>query len=276
MPPTARTIACGPVRVPVIEAGAGGRPLLLVHGFTGAKEDFADHLDGFAAAGWHAVSPELRGHRGADHSGAWTLEALADDLVSLADGLGWPAFALVGHSMGGILAQLVALRSPERLTALVLMDTTGAAAAVDPALVELACEVVLGGGMAALLEAERFIGHPLETPAARRLRESRPGWQEYLAAKVLGASPEMYVALARELTSTPSRLAGLATLDVPTLVIVGGLDTPFLADSEALAAVIPGATLAVVPDAGHSPQHEAPEAWFAAVAGFLAASAPSP
>ena len=50
------------IELAVLEAGAGGRPLLLVHGFTGAKEDFADHLDELAAAGgWHVVAPDLRG-----------------------------------------------------------------------------------------------------------------------------------------------------------------------------------------------------------------------
>ena len=54
--PTARST------VAVAEAGVGGRPLLLVHGFTGAKEDFTDWLDPLAELGWHAVAPDQRGH----------------------------------------------------------------------------------------------------------------------------------------------------------------------------------------------------------------------
>ena len=56
---------------------------------------------------------------------------------------------------------------------------------------------------------------------------------------------------------------------MPTLVVVGEQDTPFLAVSQAMADAIPGAELVVLPDAGHSPQFEAPEEWWDAVSGFL-------
>src|SRR5215208_3749895 len=82
----------GGVDLPVLEAGEGGRPLLLAHGFTGAGLDFADHLDG--------VHPGDE----ADYS----LAAMAADLLALADGLGWERFTLLGHSMGGMVAQVVA------------------------------------------------------------------------------------------------------------------------------------------------------------------------
>ena len=64
---------------------------------------------------------------------------------------------------------------------------------------------------------------------------------------------------------------------MPTLVVVGEQDTPFLAPSRAMADAIPGAELVVLPDAGHSPQFEAPEAWWDAVSGFLdAVLSPAP
>ena len=69
--------------------------------------------------------------------------------------------------------------------------------------------------------------------------------------------------------SDHDRLAQLATLTVPTLVVVGEQDTPFLEASQAMAEAIPGAELVVLPDAGHSPQFEAPEAWWDVVSGFL-------
>ena len=70
----------------------------------------------------------------------------------------------------------------------------------------------------------------------------------------------MYAAmLAGELLGASDRLDALATLPMPTLVIVGEQDTPFLAPSRAMADAIPDADLVVVPDAGHSPQFEAPE-----------------
>jgi pimeloyl-ACP methyl ester carboxylesterase len=267
----------GPLSLVALEAGVGGQPLLLVHGFAAAKEDFAAQLEPLAAAGWHVVVPDLRGHGESDApAGGYSLAGFADDVLALADALGWRRFALLGHSMGGVIVQHVALRAPDRLTALVLMDTTGAAAAVDAAIVELAAEVIAAGGMAALVEAQRAFGHPLETDAGRRLRETRPGWGEFGERKLLASSPAMYAAVSRELTSAPSRLAELAMLAVPTLVLVGDQDVAFLADSRRLAEVIPHARLALVPDAGHSPQHEAPEAWLAAVLAFLGDPTKSP
>ena len=140
-----RSLATG-VRVPVLEAGAGGRPLLLVHGFTGAKEDFGDWIDRFAAEGWWVVAPDLRGHGGADQpddEAAYSLATFADDLLALADDLGWERFSLLGHSMGGMIAQELVLRRTGHVERLVLMDTHhGPVEGLDPATVALAVDVL--------------------------------------------------------------------------------------------------------------------------------------
>jgi len=253
-----------------IEAGRGGRPLLLVHGFTGAGIDFADHLDSFAAAGWHAVAPDLPGHGESHPAGfVFTFDAYADVLLELADELGWDRFAVVGHSMGGVVVQHLAFRTPERLTSMVLMDTSPEHFGIDMGVMELACDLVTTEGMASLLAVQKALGSPLETPAAARLRTQRPGWVERQDSKLLQAAPDMYVAMARALATSPSRADRLAEVRVPTLVLVGELDSLLLEPSHRLAEAIPGAELVVIPDAGHSPQVEAPEAWFAAVSGFL-------
>jgi pimeloyl-ACP methyl ester carboxylesterase len=62
----------------------------------------------------------------------------------------------------------------------------------------------------------------------------------------------------------------MRSLSCPVLVIVGEQDKPLLAPSRAMAEAIPGATLVVVPDAGHSPQFEHGDAWFSALSTFLA------
>lgn len=253
-----------------IERGPGGRPLLLVHGFTGAKDDFAEHLDAFAAAGWHAVAVDLPGH-GESHPPGFEhgFDGYAAALLELADQLGWHRFALVGHSMGGIVAQHLAFAAPERLTSLVLMDTSPDRIGVSEELVALACEIVTTEGLPALLAAQKALGSPLETEAAKRLRAARPGWEAVQDAKFLRASPEMYVAMARALTAAPSRVEQLGRLAVPTLVVVGEHDLLLRDASDALVDAIPGAELAVIPGGGHSPQVEAPGAWFEAVVRFL-------
>lgn len=252
------------------EAGRGGRPLLLVHGFTGAKDDWVEQARAFAEVGWHAVAPDLPGHGeshppGAEHG----FDAYAGALLELADELGWERFALVGHSMGGIVAQHLAFAAEERLSSLVLMDTSADRIGVSEELVALACEIVATEGLPALLAAQKALGSPLETEAAKRVRAERPGWEALQDAKFLRSSPEMYVAMARALTAAPSRVDQLGRLRVPTLVVVGEHDRLLRAAADDLVTAVPGAVLAVIPGGGHSPQIEAPEAWFEAVAAFL-------
>ena len=254
-----------------MEAGAGGRPLLLVHGFTGAKEDFADHLSRLAADGWHAVAPDLRGHgvSPAPASG-YGFDAMAVDIVGVADELGWGRFALLGHSMGGMVVQQIALDHEARLESLVLMSTTHGAVAVDPGLVALALEVVRSEGMAGLLAAQKALGGgPFTTDAAVRLRTRRPDWDAYADSRLLAASPLMYMEAVGQMLAAPSRLEALRRLTVPTLVIVGEEDRTFRPGSDALAAAIAGAALVVVPGAGHSPHVEEPELWYEALMSFL-------
>lgn len=274
----------GEVELEVVEDGRGGRPLLLVHGFGGAKEDFVEHLPALAGGGWHAVAPDLRGHGGSDApSGeeAYGLEVLAADVTALADALGWDRFALLGHSMGGMACQLVALALPERIAALVLMDTCHGPVEIDRSLALASIQIVRDGGMPALAQAMAALpgGSPFATPEAQRARKDRPSplggddpdasWAAFGEAKLLASSPAMYTAMVPAMLDQADRLAGLAALAVPTLVIVGEHDAAFSESSRRLAATIPGARLVVVPGAGHSPQHEAPEAWRDAILLFL-------
>jgi pimeloyl-ACP methyl ester carboxylesterase len=275
----------GPLELAMAEDGRGGSPLLLVHGFTGAKEDFTAHLGLLAAAGWHAVAPDLRGHGASDapdDEGAYDLALLAGDLLALADTLGWESFVLLGHSMGGMVAQVAALVAPGRLEGLVLMDTGPCSVGVDRDLADLSVDVVRSGGMALLGEVVASLpeGSPLDTTAARRLRQSRPSplggddfeasWAAFADAKLHAASPAMYAAMVPAMLDQLDRSAALASLAVPTLVVAGEHDALFLDDCRHLAATIPGARLEIIAGAGHNPQHEAPETWSVVLLDFLA------
>jgi pimeloyl-ACP methyl ester carboxylesterase len=83
------------------------------------------------------------------------------------------------------------------------------------------------------------------------------------------SSPAMFAAMLSGIATAVDRLDELATLPMPTLVIVGEQDTPFLADSRRMADTVPDGRLAVIADGGHSPQFESPDAWWAALSGFL-------
>ena len=259
----------------IAEAGAGAtRRILLLHGFAGAKEDFSDWLDVLAAAGWHGVTYDQRGHGGSAHPEAevpFSLQIFTDDVRALVDELGWDRFVLLGHSMGGMIAQLFALQAPDRLDGLVLMGTShGPPDGIHAELVELGQEVVREGGTAALIAAQKDFGPgPLDTAAHRRLVVRRPDYEQYCEGKTLAASDQMWVAMAGEMLTQPDRLGAVEGLKMPVLVIVGSYDETFLQQCGNLAGAIPTADLVVIGGAGHSPQFEAPDEWWSALSRFL-------
>ena len=268
------------VEVAVLEAVGGSRGLLCVHGWPAAKEDFADHLDALASVGegWHVVALDQRGHGRSDAPAGvehYSLKTFAGDVLALADALGWSTFVLHGHSMGGMVAQVAALEAPSRLDGLILMDTShGPVGGIDPDLLALGKAVVADGGMAALVEAQRAIEGPLDTEANQRVVATRPGYAEFGEAKTLAASPDMWLGMVDEVANDQAdRLADLAACvelrDVPVLLLYGEQDAPFVPHAQRLAEALPHARLELLPDAGHSPQFEAPDDYLRLVRGFL-------
>ena len=274
----ARRLRVGDVALSVAEAtpaSGSGRPLMLVHGYGGAKEDFTEWLDPLAERGWHAVAPDLRGHGESDKpddEAAYGFDVFAADVVGLAAALGWEQFALLGHSMGGMIAQLVVLERPALVDALILMDTThGPVDWLDPDLLTLAATVLRERGVAAYVELADAMADddPLASAAHLRLLRERAGYREFCRRKGLAAAAAMRLAMMPALTSQADRLERLVRLRIPTLVVVGEQDYDFVAPSERMAKTVPGARLAIVPDAGHSPQFEQPDAWWDAITSFL-------
>ena len=127
--------------------------------------------------------------------------------------------------------------------------------------------------MSSLMKAQSELDEaPLATPAHEQLLATRPGYAEFNDTKFLAASPAMYAAMATALvaeSANPDRLDRLRGLDLPTLVVVGEQDKPFVTSSQRMADAIPGARLEILPGGGHSPQFEAPDAWWKALTTFL-------
>jgi pimeloyl-ACP methyl ester carboxylesterase len=173
--------------------------------------------------------------------------------------------------MGGMVVQHMVLSDADRIRALVLMDTSHACPdGLDPDTIALGREVVAQGGLELLIELQEAQGvDPLATPAHRRMLAERPGYAEFGRRNTLNASADMWQAIVAEIVDQADRLDALHSVAVPTLVIVGDQDAPFMAHSERMAKAIAGAQLAVIADAGHSPQFEAPAAWFDALTRFL-------
>lgn len=268
----------GAAPIALAEAGAGGRPLVLVHGFTGAKEDFTEWLDPLAELGWHAIAPDLRGH---GDSGKPTLEtaysfsAFAADLLDVFDALGWSSAVALGHSMGGMVLQTAVLAAPARFDAIVLMDTSHRAVAADPEVIELARGLARSEGMSALLAAQEALDGdaPLANEIDRRLKAERPGYKEFGDRKMLASSPVMYAAMIAAITDRSGdhdRLEQLRSLTMPAMVLVGEHDQAFVGPSRRMADALPCSELVVIPDAAHSPQFENPDPWWNALRTFLA------
>jgi pimeloyl-ACP methyl ester carboxylesterase len=265
--------------VELVAGVAGEGPgLLLVHGFGGAKEDFTEHLPALAREYTVAVF-DHRGHGESDKPGdvaAYSLERLRDDVLQVADALGFASFRLLGHSMGGMVARKVVLAAPERVDAFVMMDTSaGPIPGFDASLVDVAADIALTQGKDALKEV-LDMAQALETEAYRRVLSEQPGYQEFVDRKWEMLSAVMWGALARAMAYQSDDLPRLvAELRCPLLVLVGEQDKPFVRAAAHVVEAIPAAELVTIPDAGHSPQFENPEAWIDALSRFLA-SVPAP
>ena len=274
--------AGGPVELALREAGAGGRPLLLVHGFTGSGADFVDVIEPLAADGWHVVAPDQRGHGGSFKAGdeaAYAIDHYVADLFGLLDELGWSDTVVLGHSMGGMIVQTAVLAEPERFRALVLMDTAHSALkgrTDNRGGIEAMCGLARDKGMAGVHAFLEQVGGSLlgdEAPSVARLNASRAGYVEFGKQKLLSCDPAMYAAMLLQIAGVvehEDRLPRLPSIAMPTLVLVGEEDRPFLKSSRRMADAIPGAQLVVIPDAAHSPQFENTEVWLDAMRTFLA------
>lgn len=265
----------GDIGLSIGEAGEdSARRVLFVHGFTGAKEEFTDLVDAFGTRGWRAVALDLRGHGQSDHPDgeeSYSRAAFVDDVLGAANTLGWDRFSLVGHSMGGAVAQRLVLDHPERIESLVLMSTFHGPLDIDPALVSLGVAIVNQGGMPALASAlaARRETDPGAAAARERIEQARPGYGELADGKLLDCAPAMWTAMAPRFPVWPDGLAEVAEITTPTLVVVGDEDKTMRPHCERLAATIPGARFELMEGVRHSPHLEAPDRCVEVLAGFL-------
>jgi pimeloyl-ACP methyl ester carboxylesterase len=148
------------------------------------------------------------------------------------------------------------------------MDTSHEGLAIDPAGVQIATSIARRDGIDAVADL-MAASAVLETAAYLRAVEADPAYGKRGDLNVRSSSAAMIAAMIPLIATRTDRLDELASVAVPTLVIVGEEDEPFLEPSRRMAETIPDARLAVIPGGGHSPQFEAPAAWWAALSGFL-------
>ncbi len=264
-----------------VEAIGQGPPVLLMHGGPGLDHVSLTPFRGLA----NQYTIVLYDHRCNGRStGApvtsMTWENLTADADALREKLGYERWAVLGHSFGGNVALEYALRYPERVSRLVLLDTAADARWSQ----ENAADVLAGRGFSQKTVA-----------VARRFYSGRIAPKDFVRAslRLLPAYDHRFslLRLARELLEGGWRIktrpealifggqmmrgwsvmGRLGEIGVPTLVIAGRDDFLFPPESQALlAAGIPNARLRIIERAGHNPQSERPAETLAAVADFLA------
>ena len=259
------------------EAGTGTRPLVLLHGFTGSKLDFAPRRAELALTG-RVLVPDLRGHGDSTNTGdakGYSLEQCASDLLGFLAKLDITECDLLGHSMGGMIALRAVLADPARVSSLILMDTSARAPdGISREALEIGGQVARAVGMTRLSEIlrERAPDDPGRTDADRRLQVELGDayWEQWRFPNYRSMDPIAFGAFGAAMFEQAPLLDRLTEIACPTLVMVGEGDTSFLASSDELARAIPGAKVARIPNAGHQPQLENPDAWLAAIRTHLA------
>lgn len=262
--------------------GAGGPPLVLVHGFTGSRDDWLERLPELAELG-RTVAVDLRGHGGSTKTGdlaSYCFDRLVDDLAAFHDALALGPWDLLGHSLGGMVALRFALAHPDRVRSLLLMNTAphGVPLAAAP-LLTAGADYGRAKGMAALAKVMRDgqsrAGQAV--PARLRVLETmgEDAFWARVARKIEQMEPESFLGLGTALYDQQAVTGRLAELRVPTTILVGEQDVVFLEPTETMRKNIPGAVAVILKDAAHSPQMETPGPWLAAVRDHLARARPA-
>ena len=260
-------LAVGDTRLAVHTAGSG-IPLLLLHAFPldhsmwRRQEPLAEHL--------RLIVPDQRGFGSSGDSLPTSIEQLADDALGLLDALHVTGPAVVcGISMGGYVAQHLAARHPERVAAVILVDTKLEADTPEARAgrADLAAKV---GRLGLGILADAMIPRLLADSAEARTAADRGEIETMLRTAILAQPVATVQAALAALGARPDMTETLRGLAVPTLLVGGAEDaTTPPACLEAAEAVLPEAKLLIVPAAGHMTPLEQPAIFNAAVLEFL-------
>ncbi|HJW41486.1 MAG TPA: alpha/beta fold hydrolase [Rhizomicrobium sp.] len=232
-----------------------GPVILLTHGYSATAEMWRGQIAALSKK-YKLVLWDMRGHGRSDYpadQSEYSEAKTVADMAALLDAVGAHQAIIGGLSLGGYMSLAFHATHPERVKALLIIDT-GPGYRKD--------EAREGWNRNALKTAERYetegLGLLSGGSAERRTAQHRDATGLARAARGM-----LTQANARVIESLPS-------IKVPSIVIVGETDTPFLAASDYMAAKIPGAEKAVIPDAGHAANIDNPVAFNAALEVFLA------
>ncbi len=256
-----------------LEIVGAGRPLLLLHGFSGDATTW-HQIAAKLADRWRVIMLDILGHGASDkppNPDSYRMDAVAADIIDLLDQLGIERAHLLGYSMGGRLALFLALRFPARFHSLILESASpGLADASERAQRRsrdeaLAAEIESKGtpffvdyweGLPLWTSQSELPPETLESQRQQRLRNCPLGLANSLRGMGAGVQPNLW--------------PELPALRLPTLLLVGAEDDKFRRINQAMAARLPKAQLRLISSAGHNTHLENTPAFCRQVSSFLA------
>jgi pimeloyl-ACP methyl ester carboxylesterase len=240
-------------------------------GYCTTRENFRPQVEPLVAAGHRVLLWDYRGHGESDapdRADAYSMDLVLDDMAAVLDwGAGGQSAVLVGFSFGGLASLHFALRHPERVRALVLLDTgpgfkNPEAQERWQAQTEKTVRLLEERGFDAFLRSrgsDTAVGRHRELPeahaAARAIARQAVHGVAWFGRRISGLAPGCIDELPR--------------IECPALVVVGAEDDAFLRAAEVMAARLPGAKHVVLPGAGHVVTLEAAGAVNRALLDFL-------
>jgi len=247
------TLQVGEVKLAYRLDGEGGRPLVCIHGVGSYKEAWDGVVEGLKDD-FTVLTFDLRGHGASSRNkGRYEIEDFVREVIALADHVGFKTFSLAGFSLGGLIAQKLALTYPERVDRLILLSTVAGRTQEEKDRV--------AGRLAGLMAGEP--GSHYDASLSRWLTEefqkNNPEKVARLRERNAENDRECYAAAYRVLAETDLGEA-LSQIGVPTLVATGEGDSgsnPRMA--RLIHDRIANSQLRILPGLRHSILTEAPE-----------------
>ena len=241
-----------------------GLPVVFIHGFPHNRTLWAPQLGGLLTRA-RCIAPDLRGFGDSEVRGPYTMDDYADDVIAVLDALQIDRAVIAGLSMGGYVAFAIWRRHRERVRALILADTR-AGADSDETRAKRREMIALARARGTGAVADAQIGGMV----GRTTREKHPDIGDEVHRMLTMAPVEGVIGALEAMMNRPDSTPTLATIDVPTLIIVGDEDvlTP-PKEARAMHDRIAGSRLEILAGAGHVSNVERPAAFNHVASEFL-------
>ena len=247
------------------EVAGAGAPVVLLHNILASADTWSAQVRDLATR-YRVIAIDARGHGRSPHATTpFTIGDMVDDTVGVLDELGIDCAVWAGLSMGGMVALAGAVKAPQRVRALVLLDTDAGPAGFGDRM-----QYRIMSAVAAVVGVRPLVSPIIALSLGPTTRRTRPDIVADWSARIRNAHvPSARRAIAAVAGREDLR-ARLRDIAVPTLVIVGEEDPTFPPPvARGIASGIPGARLIVIPGSGHVSYAEQPEAVTHAMRAFL-------